>query len=194
VRRTVEVGADAWSLAFSPDGRTLVAGPDSNGAMSVFETDGLTRTSGIGPHEEGLIDLAWVDGDTVVSVGADSVGRVWDVRTGRELRSLRGHNGAVLGVAVSPDRRTIATGSADGTAKLWDARTGLELLTLVGHTKTVYAVRFSPDGRFLATASLDGTVALHPLRVQELADLAESRVTRSLTDGECRQYLHRPAC
>ena len=192
--RRADLGADTWALAFSPDGQVLVAGPDTNRAISVFDARTLTRTGGLGPHAEGLTDLAFLDRTSVVSVGTDGVGRVWEVGTGRELRDLRGHNGAVLGVAVAPGRATVATASADGTAKLWDARSGLELLTLVGHTKTVYAVRFSPDGRFLATASIDGTVALHPLRVSELAALAQSRVTRSLTNDECRQYLHLAAC
>jgi WD40 repeat protein len=58
----------------------------------------------------------------------------------------------------------------------------------------VYAVAFSPDGRFLATASVDGTVALHLLPIDELRTLATQRVTRSLTDEECRQYLHLEAC
>ena len=82
----------------------------------------------------------------------------------------------------------------DGTAKLWDLATGREVLTLFGHDLVVNAVAFSPDGRFLATVSADGTVALHLLPIDELRNLARERVTRTLTDGECRQYLHMGEC
>jgi hypothetical protein len=58
----------------------------------------------------------------------------------------------------------------------------------------VYGVDFSPDGRLLATASPDGTAALHLLPINELVDLARDRVTRDLTDDECRQYLHLERC
>jgi WD40 repeat protein len=122
------------------------------------------------------------------------VGRVWDLATRREVRTLRGHNGPVGAVAVSPDGATIATGGADGTAKLWDADTGREILTLTGHAKAVYGVSFSADGRLLATASHDGTVALHPLGIDELKRVALTRVTRSLTADECALYLHTPTC
>lgn len=53
---------------------------------------------------------------------------------------------------------------------------------------------FSPDGRFLATTGDDGTVALYLLPIGEFVDLARSRVTRSLTDDECAEYLHLQAC
>jgi hypothetical protein len=68
------------------------------------------------------------------------------------------------------------------------------VLTLFGHDGPVNTVAFSPDGRFLATASGDGTVALHLLPIDELRDLARERVTRTLTDEECRQYLHVEGC
>jgi WD40 repeat protein len=58
----------------------------------------------------------------------------------------------------------------------------------------VYGVDFSPDGRLLATASTDGTTALHLLPIDEFRDLARERVTRGLTDQECRDYLHLAAC
>jgi len=97
-------------------------------------------------------------------------------------------------VAVSPDGALVATGSLDGTAKLWDLATGREVLTLFGHDGPVNTVAFSPDGRFLATVSGDGTVALHLLPIDELRRLARERVTRRLTPGECRQYLHVANC
>lgn len=95
---------------------------------------------------------------------------------------------------MSPDGALVATASLDGTAKLWDLATGREVLTLFGHDGPVNTVAFSPDGRFLATASGDGTVALHLLPIDELRDLARKRVTRTLTDEECRQYLHVGGC
>jgi WD40 repeat protein len=94
---------------------------------------------------------------------------------------------------VSPDGALVATGSLDGTAKLWDLATGREVLTLFGHEGPVNTVAFSPDGRFLA-ASGDGRVALLILPIDELRKLARDRVTRTLTDEECRQYLHVEKC
>jgi len=88
----------------------------------------------------------------------------------------------------------VATASDDGTAKLWDAVTSREVLTVFGHDRIVHTAAFSHDGRFLATASADGTVALHLLPIDELRKLAITRVTRALTDQECRQYLHLDAC
>lgn len=54
---------------------------------------------------------------------------------------------------------------------------------------------FSPDGRKLATASRgDQTVRVYALQIDDLMNLARSRLTRTLTDNECRQYLHLEAC
>jgi hypothetical protein len=65
------------------------------------------------------------------------------------------------------------------------------VLTLFGHDGPVNTVAFSSDGRFLGTASGDGTVSLHLLPIDELRDMARERLgTRTLTDEECRQYLH----
>jgi len=130
----------------------------------------------------------------VVTASWDGTAKIWDLESGRELATLRGHTGAVMDVAVSPDGKLVATGSLDGTAKLWDLATGRNQLTLFGHEGPVNTVAFSPDGRFVATVSGDGTVALHLLPIDELRELASTRVTRSLTDEECRQYLHLERC
>jgi len=46
--------------------------------------------------------------------------RTWDAATGRELRSLDGHEDKVLTVSVSADGRRAVTGSRDATALIWD--------------------------------------------------------------------------
>jgi parallel beta-helix repeat protein len=60
------------------------------------------------------------DGRLLASGSADYTIKLWEVATGREVRTLTGHTGFVLSVAFSPDGRLLASGSDDWTIKLWD--------------------------------------------------------------------------
>jgi WD40 repeat protein len=53
---------------------------------------------------------------------------------------------------------------------------------------------FSPDGTRLASLTYDGVVRVWTLDLDELVEIAQRRVTRDLTDAECRQYLHLDTC
>ena len=53
---------------------------------------------------------------------------------------------------------------------------------------------FSPDGKHLVLAGGDGTVRVFVLSVDDLIDLANSRLTRSLSTSECQKYLHLESC
>jgi WD40 repeat protein len=94
------------------------------------------------------------DGTRLASVSTDGT-KLWDVRSGAEVITLRG---ATSLVTYSPDGTRLASVAADNTVKLWDARTGGQIATLRGHARQVTAVCFSPDGGRLATASNDKTV------------------------------------
>jgi WD40 repeat protein len=122
------------------------------------------------------------------------VAEVWDWGTGEHLRALR-HSGSVTQARFSPDGSRLATTSQDGTVRIWDPyRDASEPLVLRGHTGPVGAVAFSPDGSRLASRSADGTVCVWALDLDDLVDAAERGLTRSLTDEECRQYLHARQC
>jgi len=86
--------------------------------------------------------------------------KVWDLESGRELRTLTGHSGPVIGIAVSWDWRRAVSTSGDNTLKVWDLETGRELRTLAGHWDTVHRVAVSGDGRRAVSASHDKTLKL----------------------------------
>src|SRR6478752_7654210 len=72
----------------------------------------------------------------------------------------KGHELAVIAVAVSPDSNYVATGSRDKTAKLWELSTGREVRSFLGHEFSVTAVDISSDGKYLLTGSNDETARL----------------------------------
>ncbi|BDM74963.1 hypothetical protein HEK616_84500 (plasmid) [Streptomyces nigrescens] len=151
---------EVYSVAFSPDGRTLATGSTDGRARLWDVATGRTRT-GLEGHGGEVWSVAFSpDGRTLATGSKDGRARLWDVATGRTRRTLIGHTGQVNWVVFSPDGRTLATGSADNTAKLWDVATGKLRGTFTGHRDWIYSVAFSPDGRTLATGSYDNTAKL----------------------------------
>lgn len=73
-------------------------------------------------------------------------------------RTLKGHKGWVICVAVSPDGTWAASGSYDKTVKIWDLNTGQCRMTLEGHTEYVKSVAITPDGKRILSGSNDYSV------------------------------------
>ncbi len=105
----------------------------------------------------------------MATAGSDGTTRVWDAATGEELLDLKGHRGAVRGVAYSPDNTRLATTGDDGTARLWDAETGEERFTLADHPGPVVGGGFSGDGTKLGTVSFDSQAGRYQVRIWDLA-------------------------
>ena len=73
-----------------------------------------------------------VQNDKLFSGASDCTIKVWDLNTGKEVRTLNGHRHKITCMAVWDDHRLISA-SADRTLKIWDLKTGQVLQTLRGH-------------------------------------------------------------
>ncbi|WP_287234779.1 WD40 repeat domain-containing protein [Microcystis sp. Msp_OC_L_20101000_S702] len=100
------------------------------------------------------------DEKTLATAGEDATLKLWNLETGREILTLKGHDGSLTTTAFSPDGKSLVTASYDKTIKLWNVETGQEIRTLKGHDSYVYSVNFSPDGKTLVSGSWDNTIKL----------------------------------
>ncbi len=118
--------AVVWSLAFSPDGRTLAAASD-NQTLQLFHRDGAAwREEALGSGPRGLKTLAFApDGKVLVTGSDDGTVRLWDSAFGQE-RIIFKENARFRCVAFAPNGRTLVAGGTDGKVKLWEASTEAE--------------------------------------------------------------------
>ncbi|MEO5948389.1 MAG: hypothetical protein ABIP79_16345, partial [Chitinophagaceae bacterium] len=90
----------------------------------------------------------------------DPTVKIWDINTGRIIRTLKGHSSDINAVIFSPKGHFILTVSYDNTAEIWDAKNGNLLRTLSGHTKSVRSGNFSSDEKMVITGAEDGTAKI----------------------------------
>lgn len=158
------------ALAFSPDGRYLAYTASSvttylqdvttGQVVEEWEVNASYRP-GLDFSPDGRL-LAFTDAEEIV---------VWDLQSGMVRFTLRGHEGPVNRIDISPDGRYLVSGSDDSTLRLWDLSSGAMVYSM-GQERGVANVHFSPDGSLIAGSRWDDA----QLFIWRTADGAQLRV------------------
>ncbi|MGM0556043.1 MAG: caspase family protein [Myxococcota bacterium] len=176
------------SVAFGPDGHTVAWGM-AGGGIKLWDIASGKRQKILRDTLCGWVNAIQFspDGRTLASscrmeehsplMEGDEVITLWNVESGKKLKTLSGHSYDVTSIAFDPNGGTLASSSVVGTIKLWDVATGKKLKTLGGHSDDVLGrqlvaacrrggacpgsqVAFSPDGRTLASDHAGAQVKL----------------------------------
>jgi WD40 repeat protein len=178
----------AWTLAagnfsdlrFSRDERLLgaVTGPIMiERTVVVWELPSGKELARLRPHHVLNLDFS-PDGTVLATASGDNTCKLFDLRTGREIATLRGQLLALFSVAFSPDGRRLATGTGGYDILIWDLNTGRDVLVLKGHKDGVTMLRFLPTGDALLSG--DGK-AFHLWRAPSWAEIEAVEKRRSRT-------------
>ena len=161
-----KAGSKFKALAFSPDGKWLVAGAEDGRLFSWAARDGA-QVGLVGNNGAAITQVQFLAEGGLVAAGDGNAARVWEASPAWKLSRAIGDGedpsifaGRVSGLGFSPDGETIATGSGipsrSGDLKLFSVRDGQLLREAKdAHTDTIVDVEVSPDGKTVATAGMD---------------------------------------
>jgi WD40 repeat protein/tetratricopeptide (TPR) repeat protein len=160
----------ATSVAFSPDGKTMVTGSKDDCSARVWDTTSGKPTGVRVPLPGGVAWLAVShDGKSVLTGSGDGTARCWDAATGRPIGAPVWHRAKLLTLDLSPDGTRILSGFGEHSVRVWDATaTGQPLGPSLPHQATLRKVALCSDGRTAVTVT-DGNQVL----LWDVADLPD---------------------
>ena len=107
------------SVAFSPDGNTVLTGSIDRTAR-LWETASGKLLATLEGHTGQVTSVAFSpDGKTVLTGSIDRTARLWDIASGKLLATLEGHAGVVKSVSFSPTGRFVITYNTHGRVLIW---------------------------------------------------------------------------
>lgn len=102
------------------------------------------------------------DGNLIAVGRTGNNAKLIDFRSGRVVKTLRGHNAMVISICFSGDGKLVGTGGLDGKAFVWDTETGsiIRMVSFPDEKDAIFSVDISNDNKYLVTADWGGQVVL----------------------------------
>ncbi len=163
---TSEFESRVLALDFSDDGKLLAAGggdPSRNGELTIWDVAGRKLVRRIeDAHSDTVMGVEFSrDGKLLLSGAADKFAKIFDVATGKHVRSFEGHTHHVLDVSWKADGSAMVTAGADNAIKAWNVATGEQIRTINNYNKQVTSIVYAGVADQIASGGGDKQVQIH---------------------------------
>jgi serine/threonine protein kinase/Tol biopolymer transport system component len=158
-KRSFGEGTYVDDIVFSPDGKLIASGP----RIRIWDvaTGELKQTLLAREIDYAYSIVFSPDGKLLANGNREQSANLWDVGTGKLVRSFTDFKDSVDSVDFSPEGKQLAMRSREGALKIYDVQTGELIQSLSDvyedHPSGSDHTEFSPDGRWLASG--DGHVS-----------------------------------
>jgi WD40 repeat protein len=181
-------------VAFSPNGKTLAAGDESDVVQMYEARSGRAGTTihAAGSRTAAYVSVAFSPAGKLATGDWAGVVQLWDPSSGREIgRPILAAPSPVSSIDFDPKGRTFATtGGSDGIARLWSTATLQQFgSNLPGAASFWGNAQFTHDGKHLVVVWVDGTGSVWPTSMKTLAQHACAVAGRNFTSTEWRQLV-----
>jgi WD40 repeat protein len=166
-RRDLQYGGCLGFLAWSPDGKYIVAGggdpanEDTPLTVTVRSIDGSAADRVLSGHGSWPTSAAFSpDGKRLATASWNGEIIFWNWPGGTLERTILGHLDIVTAIAFTPSGRSVVSASRDKTVRFWDTETGQGRTVLREREAALFSMAVHSQRGMVAAGDADGTVAL----------------------------------
>ena len=126
----------------------------------VEENDHVSSCRILSQAHNSFVTSMLIVNDTLCTGGADTMVKVWNMKTQDHVATFRGHKGPIAALATSPGGGLVFSGSRDNTVRVWDMEEMCCRHTISGHKNDIVGLEYlvvTEEHEFLCSISLDKT-------------------------------------
>ncbi|KAK8156848.1 WD40-repeat-containing domain protein [Phyllosticta citribraziliensis] len=154
----VEVGGEAFTLSWRPDGSEVVVGRKDDRLVPISRSTFTALPIHPQPVQTNQTTFSWSGQELFLTTGEGHV-KVLDYpsMTQNVVHTLNAHTSSCYSICYSPTASYLAIGGSDALITLWDTKDWICQRTLTNMTGPVRTVSFSFDGSYIVGGSDEGT-------------------------------------
>lgn len=159
---------ECYGSVFSPDSHFFCIAyaiwkEENNNGLKIYNIDTL-QSEDLGLYCEFVSNITFnVNEEIFTSASADGTINLWNLKTGKKIKELKGHEKDINSFAYSFDGKRLASCSTDNTIRIWDVEAGKELKKIKATDRYLGYARYltySKNEEFLFTGDNYGLIKI----------------------------------